>query len=213
MKNVFVLFGKPGAGKGTRLSELLGERENQFEVLSVGNLLRKARKEHTELGQKAEAYMDAGLLLPDEIVNEIIIEAINKSEKDIILDGSPRTVMQAMLLLEAGIYPKKVINFEVDDETVIERTKYRIVCENCGESYTTNQFKPPKKEGFCDKCGSILTRRKDDEEEVVRNRLKVYQKQTYPALDVFRNNNVLICTIDNTRDDAGERFAEAMSKE
>ena len=212
MKNVFVLFGKPGAGKGTRLSEFLNGKESQFEVLSVGNLLRKARKEKTELGKKAESYMDAGLLLPDEIVNEIIIEAINKSEKSIILDGSPRTVVQAMLLLEAGIYPKKVINFEVDDETVIERTKYRIVCESCGESYTTNGFKPPKVEGICDRCGGVLTKRKDDEEEVVRNRLKVYQNQTYPALNVFEDNNVEICTIDNTLDDAGKQFEKVMSE-
>ena len=212
MKNIFVLFGKPGAGKGTRLSEFLNGREDHFQVLSVGNLLRKARKEQTELGKKAESYMDAGLLLPDEIINEIIIEAINTSEKDIILDGSPRTVVQAMLLLEAGIYPKKVINFEVDDETVIERTKHRIVCESCGESYTTNEFKPPKIEGICDKCGGVLTRRKDDEEKVVRSRLQVYQNQTYPVLKVFEDNSIRIIAIDNTQDDAGEQFAKVMSE-
>ena len=210
MKNVFVLFGKPGAGKGTRLSEFLNGREDQFQVLSVGNLLRKARKEQTELGKKAERFMDAGLLLPDEIINEIIIEAIKTSEKSIILDGSPRTVVQAMLLLEAGIYPKKVINFEVDDETVIERTRYRVVCNNCGESFTTNAFKHPKIEGICDKCGGALSRRKDDDEEVVKNRLQVYQNQTYPALKIFENNHIQICTIDNTQDDAREKFETVM---
>ena len=207
MKSVIVLFGKPDAGKGTRLSEFLEGREEQYEVLSVGNLLRKARKEQTELGKKAQAYMDSGKLVPDEIINKIIIEGIEKAQKTVLLDGSPRTVCQAELMLEAGLYPAKVINFYVDDDTVLQRAKHRIVCEDCGESYTTNEFKRPKMEGICDKCGGKLSRRKDDEEDVVRHRLEEYREQTEPALDVFTNNAICIYTIDNTRDDAGEKFA------
>lgn len=211
MKNVIVLFGKPGAGKGTRLSEFLKGREEQYEVLSVGNLLRKAIKEQTELGKKANEYMDSGRLVPDEIINKIIIEGIQKAEKTVILDGAPRTVCQAKLMLENGIYPDKVINFYVDDDTVLERAKHRIVCEDCGESYTTNEFKHPKMEGICDKCGGKLSRRKDDEEDVVRHRLAVYREQTEPAFNVFINNVIKIFTIDNTRDDAGEKFAKILS--
>jgi len=210
MKNVIVLFGKPGAGKGTRLSEFLKGREEKYEVLSVGNLLRKARKEQTELGKKANEYMDSGRLVPDEIINKIIIEGIQKADKTVILDGAPRTACQAMLMLENGIYPTKVINFYVDDDTVLERAKHRIVCEDCGESYTTNEFKHPKMEGICDKCGGKLSRRKDDEEDVVRHRLAVYREQTEPALDVFVNNVITIFTIDNTREDAGKKFAEIL---
>ena len=199
MKNVIVLFGKPGAGKGTRLSEFLEGREEQFEVLSVGNLLRKARQERTELGKKVEGYIDSGRLVPDEIINELVLDGIKNSKKNVILDGSPRTAGQAKAMINAGIYPDKVINLYVDDELVLYRTSIRITCEKCGESYTTDAFRPPKQKGICDKCGGKLSKRPDDEEEVVRNRLRVYENQTYPVLDIFSENNVRIITIDNSR--------------
>lgn len=199
MKNVIVLFGKPGAGKGTRLSEFLEGREEQFEVLSVGNLLRKARQERTELGKKVEGYIDSGRLVPDEIINELVLDGIKNSKKNVILDGSPRTAEQAKAMINAGIYPDKVINLYVDDELVLYRTSIRITCEKCGESYTTDAFRPPKQKGICDKCGGKLSKRPDDEEEVVRNRLRVYENQTYPVLDIFSENNVRIITIDNSR--------------
>lgn len=199
MKNVIVLFGKPGAGKGTRLSEFLQGREEQFEVLSVGNLLRRARQERTELGKKVEEYIDFGRLVPDEIINELVLDGIKKSEKNVILDGAPRTVEQAKAMINAGINPDKVINLYVDDELVLYRTSIRITCEKCGESYTTDEFRPPKQKGICDKCGGKLSKRPDDEEEVVRNRLRVYENQTYAVLDIFSENNVRIITIDNSR--------------
>lgn len=207
MKSVIVLFGKPGAGKGTLVSKFLKENEERFEVLSVGNLLRKARKEQTELGKKAEAYMDSGKLVPDDIINELIIEEIRSSKKNVLTDGFPRTVSQAKAMLNAGIHPDKVIEVYVDDKTVIQRAKDRIVCEKCGEPYTTNEFKPPKKYGICDKCGGKLIKRTDDAEDVVKNRLKVYQNETYPVLNVMENANVEIHTIDNIVADANQQFA------
>lgn len=210
MKSVIVLFGKPGAGKGTRLSELLEGKEEQFEVLSIGNLLRKARKEQTELGKKAESYMDSGKLLPDEIINEIVIEGIKNAEKTVIIDGFPRTIGQAEAMLNAGVYPDKVIEFYVDDEVVIQRAKDRIVCEKCGEPYTTNNFKHPKTEGICDKCGGKLSRRKDDDEEIVRERLEIYKNETYPVLIILETSEIKVHTINNTGKDAGKQFKELL---
>lgn len=198
MKKVIVLFGKPGAGKGTRLSEFLKGREEEYEILSVGNLLRKARKEETELGKKAGVYMDSGQLVPDAIINEVVIEGIKTAEKSMITDGFPRTVGQAMAMLKAGVYPDMVIDFYVDDEVVLQRARDRIVCEKCGEPYTTNEFKRPKEEGICDKCGGKLVKRDDDKEEVVKERLKVYKQETYPVLKVFEKANVTVHSIDNS---------------
>ena len=209
---VIVLFGKPGAGKGTRLSEFLEGREENYCVLSVGNLLRKARKDQTELGKQAAKYMDAGKLVPDEIINAIVLEGIKKEQKPVITDGFPRTVAQAEAMLKAGIIPSAVIEFCVDDEVVLQRARDRIVCEACGEPYTTNDFKAPKKAGICDKCGANLIKRKDDEEETVRNRLDVYQQETYPVLEVFTKANVEISSINNTSPDSQKKFEEIKKK-
>ena len=198
MGKVIVLFGKPGAGKGTRLSEFLKGREDQYDVLSVGNLLRKARKDQTELGKRAESYMDSGQLVPDGIINAIVIEGLKNAEKPIFTDGFPRTVAQAKAMLQAGIYPAIVIEFWVDDEVVVERSRNRIVCESCGEPYTLSDFKPPKVEGICDKCGGKLIRRSDDEEDVVRKRLEVYQNETYPVKKVLVDEEVIVATINNS---------------
>ena len=198
MGKLIVLFGKPGAGKGTRLSEFLKGKEDQYDVLSVGNLLRKARKEQTELGKRASSYMDAGQLVPDDIINAIVIEGLKKAEKPIFTDGFPRTVAQAEAMLQAGIYPSLVLEFSVPDEVVVERSRNRIVCESCGEPYTLSNFKAPTVEGICDKCGGKLIRRSDDEEAVVRNRLEVYMKETYPVKQVLADADVIIATIDNS---------------
>lgn len=210
MESVIVLFGKPGAGKGTRLSEFLKGREEQFEVLSVGNLLRKARKDQTELGKKASYYMDAGLLVPDDIINAIVIEGLKSANKPIFTDGFPRTVAQAEAMLHAGIRPALVVEFFVDDDVVVERSHNRIVCESCGEPYTLNNFKPAKVEGICDKCGGKLVRRADDEETVVRNRLAVYQTETYPVLEVLKSANVSVATIDNSNPETASSHFESL---
>lgn len=210
-KIIDLLFGKPGVGKGTRLGEFLKGKGGVFEVISPGNSLRKARKEQTELGRQAESYMNSGALVPDEIINEIVIDAIRNAKNPIIIDGFPRTVGQAAAMLEAGFLPRQVIELYVDDEVVIRRAKDRIVCSNCGEPYTTNDFKPPRMQGVCDKCGGALVRRTDDEEEVVKERLKVYREKTYPVKEFFSDNGVQINTIDNSSPDAGEKFANLMS--
>lgn len=211
MRNVTVLFGKPGAGKGTWLDNFLKEREGQFEVLSVSNLLREAIKNKTEAGMAAKSYMDAGELVPDDIINNLVISWIKSAKKPVFTDGFPRTVAQAEAMLEAGVYPDKVVHFYVDDEVVLQRAKDRIVCEKCGTPYTTNAFKRPKVEGICDKCGGTLIKRKDDNEDVVRNRLKVYESETYPVLDVLRQAGVDIFTIDNTTGQAaGKNFLDLL---
>lgn len=212
MKNVIVLFGKPGAGKGTRLSEFLEGKENSFDVLSVGNLLRKAKKDQTELGKLAATYMDSGELVPDDIINGITIEALKNTTKPIFTDGFPRTVGQATAMLEAGIEPAVVIEFYVDDEVVLERSRNRIVCDSCNETYTLSDFKPPKVEGICDKCGGTLSKRADDDEDVVKERLEVYQTKTYPTLEVFKKANVPTVTINNEDAETGcKQFAQLMS--
>ena len=211
MGKIFILFGKPGAGKGTRLGAFLTGKEDFFEVLSVGNLLRKALQEQTELGKKAEYYMNAGLLVPDEIINEIVIDGVRNAEKNVITDGYPRTLGQAAEMLNAGILPHRVIELYVDDEIVLERAKSRIVCGNCGETYTTNDFKPPKSQGICDKCGSALIRRKDDSEEVVKERLRVYQEQTYPVIDFFKSQGFEVNTVDSSSMDSLEKLSEFLT--
>ena len=213
MQSVIVLFGKPGAGKGTRLEEFLATTERKYKILSVGNLLRQAQADKTELGEKAAEYMNSGRLVPDDIINGIVIDGIKNSVEPIISDGFPRTVGQAQAMLEAGIIPV-VINFHVEDDVVVQRAKDRIVCENkkCGETYTTNSFKPPVVEGICDKCGSRLVRRHDDLPEVVKNRLSVYHSETLPLLEVFRDYGVRIHKIDNSVPETARiQFAEIMN--
>ena len=204
MKNVFVLFGKPGAGKGTRLKKFLKGRKNEFDAASVGDLLRKAREDKTELGQKAASYMDSGLLVPDALV----IEGLQNAEKPIFIDGFPRTIVQAEAMIKAGICPV-VIEFYVDDEVVFERARDRIVCKSCGATYTLSSFDPPKKEGICDKCGGKLGKRSDDRDDVVSKRLKVYEQDTYPVLDFLESYGIRTFTIDNCDAESASRlFAE-----
>lgn len=205
MSNVIVLFGKPGAGKSTRLKEFLKGREDNFDAVSVGDLFRNARKSNTELGQKAASYMDAGQLVPDELVNELVIEGLQKAEKPIFIDGFPRTIVQAEAMVRAGICPL-VIEFYVDDEIVFERARNRIVCPACGATYTLNEFDPPKVEGICDKCQTELGKRSDDREEVVSNRLEVYRRDTYPVLDFLASIGIRTFTVDNSEPESARRL-------
>lgn len=212
MESVIVLFGKPGAGKGTRLSEFLEGRENQFDTLGVSSLLKKEIADGTELGRKAKAYMDAGQLVPDELIITMVLEKLAAAEKPVFLDGFPRTVPQATAMLQAGIRPDMVIEFYVDDEVVKERLCNRAVCQCCGESYNTSGYKRPKVDGVCDKCGGAVVKRKDDREDIVVNRLAVYQKDTYPALAVLAKAGIQIHTIDNTdAATACKQFEELMT--
>ena len=184
-----VLLGPPGAGKGTQASLL--ETSRSLVKLSTGDMLRAAVAAGTELGRKAGDIMERGQLVPDDLVIGLIAERIDAETKGdgFILDGFPRTIAQAealdRLFAERGKKVDRVIVMEVDDEALVERIAGRFACGFCGEGYH-DVYKLPKVEGICDRCGSVgFVRRKDDNEEVVRARLKAYHAQTEPLIDYY----------------------------
>ena len=175
-----ILLGAPGAGKGTQ-ADILCEKLD-IPTISTGNILRAAVKNGTPTGLKAKAFMDAGQLVPDEVIIGIISERLEEPDcaKGYILDGVPRTIAQAEALEKAGIVFDCVVSLEVSDETIMERMSGRRVCPDCGASYHVAAV-PPKAEGVCDKCGGKLIQRKDDAPETVKSRLEVYHKETEPS--------------------------------
>lgn len=185
-----ILFGAPGAGKGTQ-AEVIMDHLN-IPAISTGNIIREALKNGTEVGLKAKSYMDAGKLVPDEVVIEIIKERLAQDDckNGFILDGFPRTVPQAEALDAMGIAIDKVVDIEVADEKIAQRLGGRRVCANCGASYHT-EYKPSKVEGVCDKCGGPTVQRKDDEPATVLDRLKVYHEQTEPLKDYYAKKGIL----------------------
>ena len=185
-----ILLGAPGAGKGTQ-AEVIMDHLN-IPAISTGNIIREALKNGTEVGLKAKSYMDAGKLVPDEVVIEIIKERLAKDDckNGFILDGFPRTVPQAEALDAMGITIDKVVDIEVADEKIAQRLGGRRVCANCGASYHT-EYKPSKVEGVCDKCGGPTVQRKDDEPATVLDRLKVYHEQTEPLKDYYAKKGIL----------------------
>jgi len=187
MKLIFL--GPPGAGKGTQSERICADYG--VVQLSTGDILRANRKAGTELGQKAQKYMDAGELVPDEIIIDMIKEELKKPElsKGYILDGFPRTVPQAealdKLLDEMGQKLDTVLVLEVPNEELVKRLTARRVCKVCGKSYHLI-FKPPQVEGRCDEpCGGELYQRDDDKEGPILNRLKVYENQTFPLIEYY----------------------------
>ena len=185
-----ILLGAPGAGKGTQ-AEILCAKLN-IPSISTGNILRAAVKDGTEMGLKAKSFMDAGALVPDEVIIGIIQERLQESDcaNGYILDGVPRTIAQAAALEKAGITFDDVISIEISDETIMERMSGRRVCESCGASYHMVAV-PPKQEGVCDKCGGKLVQRKDDAPETVKARLEVYHKETEPLKDFYAQRGLL----------------------
>lgn len=185
-----ILLGAPGAGKGTQ-AEVIMDHLN-IPAISTGNIIREALKNGTEVGLKAKSYMDAGKLVPDEVVIEIIKERLAQDDckNGFILDGFPRTVLQAEALDAMGIAIDKVVDIEVADEKIAQRLGGRRVCANCGASYHT-EYKPSKVEGVCDKCGGPTVQRKDDEPATVLDRLKVYHEQTEPLKDYYAKKGIL----------------------
>lgn len=184
-----VLLGPPGAGKGTQANRL--ENSRSLVKLSTGDMLRAAVAAGTELGRKAGDIMERGQLVPDALVIDLIAERIDaeKNGAGFIFDGFPRTIAQAealdRLFKERGKRVDRVIVMEVDDEALVERIAGRFACGFCGEGYH-DVFKRPKVSGVCDVCGSVgFVRRKDDNEEVVRARLKAYHAQTEPLIDYY----------------------------
>ena len=188
-----VLLGAPGAGKGTQCKNIVG-RYNLLH-LSSGDILRQERAEGTELGKKAQDYMDSGALVPDEIIIEMMVKAIEKAPAaGFVLDGFPRTVNQAVeldkALVASGQQIDAVLNLEIDDRVVTKRITGRRSCPKCGAVYHIENLKP-KTEGICDKDGTDLVQRPDDTEQVLANRLENYHRQTEPLVDYYKKN----CTV------------------
>jgi adenylate kinase len=199
---ILVFLGPPGAGKGTQ-AKLLSQRMG-FLHLSTGDLLREAVKNQTPLGKKAKEYMDRGELVPDGLIVQLIEETMPK-DGNVILDGFPRTVNQALALEEMlkgkGEKISKVLFFDVPDEVIIDRLSGRRVCSKCGAVYHV-KYNPPKVEGVCDLCGGSLVQRDDDREEVVKKRLEVYRKQTQPLIEFYQDRGIIY------RLDAGKAVEE-----
>ncbi len=189
-----ILLGPPGAGKGTQAKMLM----DRFGIpqISTGDILRAAVKEGTPMGVKAKSFMDAGGLVPDEVVVGIVRERLQKSDcaQGFILDGFPRTVQQAdalkMNLDELGKDLDAVVSLDVDVEALVERLTGRRTCKNCGRGYHV-KFDPPAVAGKCDACGGELLQRDDDKEATIRHRLEVYNEQTSPLVDYYRNSGLL----------------------
>lgn len=186
-----ILMGAPGAGKGTQ-SAKISEKYN-IPAVSTGDMLRAAVKAGTEFGLSAKEYMDAGKLVPDEVVVGIVKDHLSTEacKNGFILDGFPRTIPQAEALEKMGVKIDVVLSIEVPDEKIIARMSGRRVC-SCGASYHVEYIKP-RVDGICDKCGSKLYIRDDDREETVANRLKTYHAQTEPLKDFYAERGNLVC--------------------
>lgn len=188
------MLGPPGAGKGTQGGVL--SKEYGVPHISTGDMLRESVKAGEELGLRAKSYMDKGELVPDDVVTGIVAERLKKpdTEKGFVLDGFPRTVKQAESLDEAlrkmSSAIELVLYFETSPEVAVSRLSGRRVCRTCGFNYHVKNI-PPKRDGFCDKCGGELFQRPDDKEETVKNRLKVYDLQTAPLIKYYDKKGVL----------------------
>ena len=185
-----ILLGAPGAGKGTQAERLC--KQLNIPTISTGNILRAAIKDGTPTGLKAKSYMDAGKLVPDEVIIGIITERLAQEDcrNGFILDGVPRTIAQAEALEKAGITFDDVVSIEIADETIMQRMSGRRVCESCGASYHLVAV-PPKTPGVCDNCGGKLVQRKDDAPETVKARLEVYHRETEPLKAFYAQRGLL----------------------
>ncbi len=186
-----VFIGPPGAGKGTQVLKL--SREYGVEVFSTGEAFRKHIYEGSEMGKKAEEYVKKGLLVPDDIVFDIVKQFVDNKD-NFIMDGFPRNVYQAEafddFLNERGLALDGVVYIFLDEDQVVNRLKYRIVCPKCGAVYNM-KTSPPRKDMICDVCGTKLKKRVDDSDEVIRNRYKVYVKEISPLVDYYDRKGIL----------------------
>lgn len=193
MKSI-ILLGAPGAGKGTNAKKITA----RFNIphISTGDMFREALKNQTELGKLAKSYMDKGLLVPDEVTISLVKERLAKKdcENGFLLDGFPRTLVQAEALSELGKEIGRdinyVININVPESILKDRICGRRVCKNCGAPYHITNLKP-KKEGVCDLCGGELIQRKDDNEEALKTRLEEYHHLTTPLINYYKEKNIL----------------------
>ena len=195
-----IMLGAPGAGKGTQAKKIAAKYG--IPHISTGDIFRANIKNGTELGKKAKTYMDQGLLVPDELVVDLVVDRVNQDdcENGYVLDGFPRTIPQAEVLdselTKLGDHIDYAINVDVPDENIVKRMSGRRACLTCGTTYHIEHV-PPKKEGICDVCGSELVLRDDDKPETVKNRLNVYHEQTQPLIDFYTEKGVLK-TVDGT---------------
>ncbi len=212
-----VLMGPPGAGKGTQAEQLVDKF--QMKHLSSGDIFRATRKSESELADKLASYMDAGKLVPDEIVVEMMAKAIASADgpNGLLLDGFPRTVAQAQALdkqlADADTPLDAIVLITCDDATIIARITGRRSCPSCGKIYQVT-FMPPATEGICDVCGSELTQRDDDIESVVSERLEAYRAQTEPVLAYYKAKTDIKMIEANGRDDPKaicQQIAEALA--
>lgn len=189
-----IMLGAPGAGKGTQ-AKMLADKYG-IPHISTGDIFRANIKNETELGKKAKEYMDQGLLVPDELTCNLVVDRIQQEDckKGYILDGFPRTIPQAealdKALTELNDKIDYAINVEVPDENIVGRMSGRRACVGCGATYHV-VYNPTKTEGVCDRCGKELILRDDDKPETVQKRLNVYHEQTQPLIDFYKNKNVL----------------------
>ncbi len=214
---VVILLGPPGVGKGTqavRLADSVG-----WEHVSTGDLLRAARRDGTDLGRKAEAYMDAGELVPDALILDLVRDHLKDiaPEAGILLDGFPRTTAQAEglagVLQGTGRRVDQVVVFQASDEELIKRLAGRRSCPDCGAVFNVH-FTPPKKEGTCDRCGGTLVHRDDDQPETVRRRLVVYREQTAPLIEWYRGSDARVVSVNAEAavDDVQRSFRKAVGR-
>lgn len=212
---VVILLGAPGVGKGTQAARLA--ESNGAEHVSTGDLLRAARREGTELGKKAQSYMDAGELVPDDLMLGLVREHLAglPDEADILFDGFPRTIAQARgldtVLSESGLEVGMVVLFDAPDEVLVKRLAGRRSCPECGSVYNVH-FDPPAEEGVCDRCGAKLVHRADDNPDTVRRRLEVYKEQTAPLMEHYERHDAEVVRIDADRsfDAVYEEFRQAI---
>ena len=202
-----IMLGAPGAGKGTQ-AEILSQKLG-VPTISTGNILRAAVKAGTPVGLQAKSYMDAGKLVPDDVIIGILAEALAgpACANGYILDGVPRTIPQAQAMEDQGIQIDAALDLEVPDETIVARMGGRRVCPVCGATYHVVNA-PPAKEGVCDKCGAALIVRADDKPETVLDRLRTYHEQTEPLIAFYKERGKLK-TVEN-RPSIEENTAEIM---
>ena len=207
-----ILLGAPGAGKGTQ-GELISSRLN-IPTISTGNMLREAMANGSQLGKEVKQYMDAGALVPDDVIMSIVAERVAQPdcENGFILDGVPRTLAQAQAIDAKGVRIDHVVSLEIDDEKIADRMAGRRVCTNCGASYHIVN-NPTKTEGICDLCASPVTIRKDDQPETVMHRLKVYHEST-EVLKSYYQAQEKLCLIcgDQAIEDAYRDIMRAIGK-
>lgn len=189
-----ILMGAPGAGKGTQ-AERISAKWN-IPAISTGDMLRAAIREGNELGKSAKSYIDAGQLVPDEVVIGIIKDYLSsdKCKNGFILDGFPRSIPQAEALDRMGVRIDAVLSIEVADEVIVERMSGRRICSGCGASFHV-KYNPPSKDGVCDKCGQDLYTRDDDAPQTVTKRLETYHGQTEPLKDFYEAKGLLVTVV------------------